>query len=247
MDSRLISSLQHPLVKKICKLKEDNSYRNEHHLIVVTKDSIIQEIEPHHPIEILLYLEGSPFHKILKAKESYAVTKEVLKKCLGYESKDALVAVFKKPVEKKNFSFPWLVLDGIQDPGNVGTLFRSALAFDFKTVILLEGCSDPYHDKTIKAARGSTFFLDIHSFSISSFLSLCETKEAKIYYAAAHSTPLKSIEFDKNTALVLGNEGHGVCQQVQKIGEGIGIKMNPLSESLNVAIAGSILMHEWKK
>jgi TrmH family RNA methyltransferase len=244
MLTRLISSLQHPIVKKICKLRQDNAFRKTEGLIVLSKDTILEEVNQKETFETLLFLEGSTVYKKLKSKEFIPVTRAVLEKCLGYESKDTCVALLKTPNPLKNYSFPWLVLDGIQDPGNLGTLLRSALAFNFKTIILLEPSADPYNDKSIKSARGATFHLEIHQMNHQKFIQLVKPKNSSIVYADAKGQPLKTIEFPNNLVLVLGNEGHGVSSTIQQLGKAIAVEMNPLSESLNVAIAGSIIMYK---
>ena len=243
MDHRVINSLQHPLVKKICKLKKDPSYRKEANQIVVSKDSIIQEINNHFDIDLLLYLPLSPLNQQIRAKEKVEVSQQVLEKCLGYSSNDTCVALVSIPQTKNLYSFPWLVLDGVQDPGNLGTLIRSALAFNFKTIFLLPPCCDIYNDKAIKAARGATFHLEIHSLEESEFLDLCKQKSVSFFYADAKGQNVDNFEFPKNFVLMMGNEGHGVSDTLRKKGQGISIPMNPITESLNVSIAGAILMH----
>ena len=243
MDHRIINSLQHPIVKKICKLKKDPSYRKEEGLIVISKDSILQELNNYFDIEILLHLTLSPLKQKIRAKEKIEVSQQVLEKCIGYSSNDTGVALISIPDTKNSYSFPWLVLDGVQDPGNIGTLLRSALAFNFKTIFLLPPCCDIYNDKALKAARGATFHLEIHTIEEDTFIDLCKQKSAPFFYADAKGQNIDNFIFPEHFVLIMGNEGHGVSETIRKKGKGISIPMNPITESLNVSIAGAILMH----
>ncbi len=243
MLARVISSLQHPIVKKICKLRTDSHFRKEKNLTILTSDVIIEEVNRSHEIETLLYLQKSNLKDQLKAKEMICVTEDILEKTQGYKSQDTTLAVLKIPPSSNNYTFPWLVLDNVQDPGNLGTLMRSALAFGFKTIILTPGCSDPYHEKVNKGAKGANFHLDIHQMTADDFLVLAKSFKATLYYADASGENIESISFHDKSIIILGNEGHGVSQNLKRWANPAAIKMENLSESLNVAIAGSIMMY----
>ena len=246
MLTRAITSLQHPIVKKIIKLKAKPKYRDELKLFVLSTDKIIAEAAEAQEIETLLYLENSTFHLKLKAKERFPVTQEVLDKCLGYHSSDTCVALFKIYPPAMNFPYPWLVLDEVQDPGNMGTLLRSALAFGFKTVILIQGSCDLFNDKAIKSSRGANFHLEVHECSTEEFLSLAQEKKGSLFYADAKGTAIEKTTFGHNTVIILGNEGHGVSLAIRSKASPIAIPMEKEMESLNVAIAGSIIMYQVK-
>lgn len=140
-----------------------------------------------------------------------------------------------------------LVADAIQDPGNLGTLFRSALAAELGGVILMRGCVDAYNPKTVRAAAGALFDMpmisdivadDLISLlkSIGYRLVVCEAKSSKSYFEC---------DLSEKVALVLGNEGQGVSAELLGAAdEKIRIPMNPKSESLNVAISGGIILFE---
>jgi len=246
MLTRAITSLQHPIVKKIIKLKSQAKYRDELKLFVLATDKIIQEAATYDEIETLLYLENSTFHLQLKAKEKIEVSCDVLDKCLGYHSSDTCLAIFKIRPPKLNLLFPWLILDQVQDPGNLGTLLRSALAFGFKTIILTKGSCDIYNDKAIKSSRGANFHLEIHECSSDEFLALAKERKASLFFADAKGENIEKISFSPQTAIILGNEGHGVSLEIRSQSKPIAILMEKEVESLNVAIAGSIIMHQVK-
>jgi TrmH family RNA methyltransferase len=128
-----------------------------------------------------------------------------------------------------------IAFDGLQDPGNLGTLLRSALAFGFEGAILLNNCCDPFNDKALRAARGATFVLPLQKEGIeemSSYPLLIADLEGK---EPRQLPPLQKF------ILVMGNEAHGPSKDLK--GTKITLPMHNNVESLNVAIAGSILMY----
>ena len=137
----------------------------------------------------------------------------------------------------------WLVLDAVQDPGNVGTLVRSAVAFGFDGVVCLDGTVDPWGAKVIRASAGMAFRLPVIVCTVSDMLNAFAERGTPVLVGAADGSsdvaPLRSF------ALVLGNEGAGVRNQVRSAAtETVAVSMRGPSESLNVAVAGSILMHD---
>jgi len=140
-----------------------------------------------------------------------------------------------------------VVADAIQDPGNLGTLIRTAFAAEFGGMLLLKGSVDHYNPKVVRSAAGALFALPVLSdLRVEQVLSLlkaqnykivvCEADGEKVYYEADLSEPV---------ALVLGNEGQGVNPELrQAASECISIPMNPRAESLNVAISGGVILFE---
>lgn len=246
MLARAITSLQHPIVKKIIKLKEDSSFRFSEQLFVLTSDKIIAEANRTHPIQLLLHLPDAVLAKQLNAKEKITVSKEVLLKCVGNVNQDTCLAVFPLLTPSADYRFPWLIFDSIQDPGNIGTLMRSAMAFNFPTLFFLDQCCDVYNDKVINAARGAHFHLSFHAMSSQAILALIAEKKGFLYYADMHGLPLEKMPGTPRACLVLGNEGRGVLQKIKSCGQPLTIPMAQGVESLNVAVAGSIIMHEMK-
>src|SRR5690554_2386639 len=139
-----------------------------------------------------------------------------------------------------------LVLDDVQNPDNVGAILRSALAFGFLHVVFSNHTADLYHDKTIRASGGALFDLYIERCDIHQFMQTKKINGYQIFGADAHQSKLKP-KVDKPFILVLGNEGQGLSEQTKALLDGkVNIKTKHV-ESLNVAVAGSILMYEWSK
>uniref|UniRef100_A0A7C8ZPQ8 tRNA/rRNA methyltransferase SpoU type domain-containing protein n=1 Tax=Opuntia streptacantha TaxID=393608 RepID=A0A7C8ZPQ8_OPUST len=146
-----------------------------------------------------------------------------------------------------------LVLEGIQDPGNLGTLLRSALAFKWDGVFLLPGCCDPFNEKALRASRGAPFQLPIVSGNWTQLEALRD--EAKLKLLAGHpesskktlpvsklSQDLANSLADTPLCLVLGTEGGGLSQKAKELSQLVSIPMSENFESLNVAVAGGIFM-----
>ena len=138
-----------------------------------------------------------------------------------------------------------LVLDAIQDPGNLGTLMRSAKAFGFDTILLGRGTVDIYNDKVIRSSQGAIFKLNFINDNIKDFIN--EHPEYEFYGTDVRTgVEAEAIKPNKKIALILGNEGNGMQEELKSL-----TKANiyiPLinTESLNVSVAGSILMYLFK-
>lgn len=155
-----------------------------------------------------------------------------------------LVAVCKK-MSRKISTKNILVLEDIQNPDNVGALIRSAVAFGFNHVVLSLKSADLYNEKTIRASGGALFDCFVERLDIIDFIKEKKLENFQVFGADAHQTSKKP-QNDQPLILVLGNEGRGLSDEVKNHVDGlIQIKTNDV-ESLNVVVAGSILMYEWK-
>lgn len=148
-----------------------------------------------------------------------------------------------KLIYKHSLSNKILLLDAVQDPGNLGALMRSAYAFGFETIVLGDGCVDIYNDKVIRTSQGAIFKLNFIKENLVTFIN--EHKEYKIYGTnVKRGIDLKEVEKVEKLGIVLGNEGNGISDKVDSVIEkNIYIKLNN-TESLNVNVAGSIIMYE---
>ena len=149
-------------------------------------------------------------------------------------------------------SYPLLVLDSIHDPGNMGTLLRTALAFGFRTVVCIF-CVGVYSQKVIRSAMGAQFKLNTLTINHEGFLESAKTgelRDATFVMADLDGKPpdeIKPLVKGKKLALVLGNEGNGIDPQIKSLGEKVvTIPMTSDTDSLNVGVAGGILMYELK-
>lgn len=141
---------------------------------------------------------------------------------------------------------PVLVLDALQDPGNVGTLIRSAVAFDFAEVWVLTGSADPWGSKAVRASAGSVFRRPVVRCQLSDVQQQIRRSSLELWAAAADGEPITrtAVAGRERVCLVVGNEGRGVSAEVREMADKIvRVEMPGPTESLNAAIAGSILMH----
>jgi TrmH family RNA methyltransferase len=149
-----------------------------------------------------------------------------------------------KMLDKHEISNRVLILDCIQDPGNLGTLMRSAKAFDFNTIFLADGSCDIYNDKVIRSSQGSIFKLNfIHGDKIEFIKNLSKTH--KVYNTnVRNGKDIRNVDVEEKVAVILGNEGNGVSDEINELPlDSLFINMSNM-ESLNVGVAGSILMYE---
>lgn len=137
-----------------------------------------------------------------------------------------------------------LVLDDVQDPDNVGALIRSAAAFGFLHIILSPQSADLYNEKTIRASKGSIFDVYVERKPLKEELMELKKQGFQIYYADAHDEG--TITPTDKMVLILGNEGHGIHQELKLLADqAVHIETRRV-ESLNVSVAGAIIMHAWR-
>ncbi|CAK9140559.1 unnamed protein product [Ilex paraguariensis] len=214
--------------------------------------------------EIPAELEGYPIRVV-------HVSSVVLKKLSGLQSAESIeaMALMRIPStfqildgnQQEGDCHRWfpslhriLVLDGIQDPGNLGTLLRSAMAFRWDGVFLLPGCCDPFNEKAIRASRAASFQLPVVSGTWIHLEAL--RKKFRMKILAGHPAsdeklkPVSSISQDLANSLadtplfmVLGSEGSGLSEQTRKFSELVRIPMTGKFESLNVSVAGGIFLY----
>ncbi len=135
-----------------------------------------------------------------------------------------------------------LVLEKLQDPGNVGTLMRSAAAFGYNTVVAI-GCVDIYSPKVIRSAMSAHF--TVNTITIDSIDNLAEcVGNRQLYVADMGGVDVSTVSVGSDVALLVGNEGNGVSSRALALADAVvSLPMSNELESLNVAIAGSILMY----
>ena len=178
--------------------------------------------------------------------EVYKINDEILRKLAVSENPEGVVFVCDclRPKKKMPQYHKIVYLDQVNDPGNLGTIIRTAVAFDYDAVVLSKGSVDLYNDKVVAASKGSIFLIDAFYADINDF--------AERYEIIASSLDEGSIDLNdcpkyENFVLVLGNESHGVSEQVlSRSHRLVKIAMSDQIDSLNVAIAGGILMNYFK-
>lgn len=182
--------------------------------------------------------------------EAYVLPDKLFEYISDAQTPQGIMGIFKIPT--KNFSADKmkgcvLYCDNLRDPGNIGTIIRTADAFGIDSVLLSGGCGDVYMPKIVRSAMGSLFHTDVYQ-NISGEM-LCDMKKDgfKIISSTLHtkSIPLYELDIPAKTVFVIGNEAHGVSDEILSISdEFIKIPMCGFAESLNAAVAAAIIMSE---
>lgn len=228
----MISSLSNPKVKELAKLSI-KKYRDESNTFIVEG--------PHLVIEA--FKKGLVIEAFSLDETYTQVSRDVMKKICDTKTEVSVCALCKKPNNTK-IGNKILMLDRIQDPGNLGTLIRSALSFGFDTIVL-DDCVDYTSAKVIRSTQGALFNVSIIVSSINEFINDIKEKGYTIYGTALENgINLKDVKKSNKLAIILGNEGSGVRKELLDITDyNIFIEMSNM-ESLNVGVAGSIIMYE---
>lgn len=233
-----IESLQHSKVKLWAHLRVDRQLRQERQEVLIAGEKMIRELASHSKIKILLTTQPATN---LPAQEHYLVTEAILQKITGLPSTDGFAAIATMPPPQDiRHCKRLLILDRLSDPGNLGTLLRTALALNWDGVVMTPGTVDPFNDKALRASKGAIFFLPFAFATTSEIQSFQQTP----YLADIDGAPLSQVKFKLPLALILSNEAQGPASWAEKWAEKISIPMHNQVESLNVAASGAILLYE---
>lgn len=237
----IYSSIDNSKIKDLKKL-HIKKYRDKNNLFLVEGEHLVIEAYKAGYLDELVLEETENFS--LDIKTSY-VTKTVINYLSLLETPSNIIGVCHKK-EGILTGNKIIILDEIQDPGNLGTIIRSSLAFNLDTLIV-SNCVDIYNPKTIRATQGALFHTNILTSSILDITETLKSEDFRIYGTDLKSgKDLRSIEINKKSVIIMGNEGSGLSSLSKKIcDEFIYIKMNDNCESLNVAVATSIILYEF--
>jgi len=227
--------------KDLVKLTQ-KKYRREMGLCIVEGEKLVKE---HRGKSVAVFLRHDIFDKTNKTPQTeddvQLFDAKIFDKVTGLETPRGILAVVPIPKPQK-ITFPYIVLDGIQDPGNVGTILRTAKALGYKTVFSINS-ADVWSQKVIRSASGTQFGMSIFEISHDGFLDIYnkDLKSSKLFIADMGGE-IKNVA-DKNFGIVFGSEGSGVSAQIKNLQhEIISVPMSGEVESLNVAVASGILL-----
>lgn len=245
MKPKTLTSLTHPLVKYCVKLKEDRAFRTEEKKVFLCGSHLICELAPSIRVDTLFVTSSAPAG--IQAKQTCIVTDEIMQKICKATNNPSVAAIAEMPQEKDvSKASHLLVLDSIADPGNLGTLLRTALALGGDGVFLLGSCCDLFNDKALRAAKGATFRLPFQHGNMQALQSILQAKQRAIYIADMKGQNYLHAPKGKDCVLILSSEAHGARDELKEKLQSICIPMPGQMESLNVAIAGGILLaHLW--
>lgn len=243
----LITSLDNERIKGYIKLK-DRKYRKKTNTYLVEGRHLVLEA----------YKAGVIVELILEKDEvlpldlpTVYVTNEIISRISELDNPSTIMALCRMEEKKEIIGDKILLLDGVQDPGNLGTIIRSSLAFNVDTIVLSNECVDLYNPKVLRSTQGMIFGINIVRTDLHDVINQLKEKEIPVYGTRVEYgedvTNLK--EKDKvRFGLVMGNEGQGVSEDILDMCDKyLFIDMNDQVESLNVAVATSILLYELNK
>lgn len=238
----IISSVQNPKVKELKKLYSDKS------LVFFDNPKLVEEAYlAGHQIIYLLKKEGIAC-KTDYGGEVIELSSNVFEKFTSTVNSQGLIGVVKlkfKNIQKPKGNF--LVLDGLQDPGNVGTLIRSALGANFLDIYLLDSVN-PTNDKLFRSSMGAIFKTRIYPCSKAEFISNFKTWNLPLISLDMNGSSIYELELPSQVGIVVGNEGNGLSPEIKNVSNIIAkIPMQNNLESLNAGVAGSIVMYEISK
>lgn len=237
----LITSLDNLKVKKYVKLK-NKKYRDSEKMYLVETNHLVEEALNHQVLVDLLVLENEQ----VSYNFNYTyVTKEIMKKLSSLETIPKVIGVVKMLEPSNNLGNSILLLDDIQDPGNLGTIIRSSVAFNVSTIVLGLNCVDLYNEKVIRSTQGMLFKINIMRADLKEIIANLKKNNYLILGTnVKDGVDVKNIKVNKY-ALIMGNEGKGVKEELLTLcDKNLYIKMNNNCESLNVSVATSILLYE---
>lgn len=239
----VIESVQNEKIKYFRKLRETKYIKENKEFIVEGEHLVEEAIKCGLALELII-LDGKDYNTSLP---KVFVSDNVLKSISLLKNPQYVMALCKVADNKEIKGNRILLLDNVSDPGNLGTIIRSSVAFNIDTIILSEDSVSLYNDKVVRSSEGMIFNTNIITMNLSDAIKEIKNKDIKVY-----GTDLKGSkylnEFDKPSsfALIVGNEGQGVKKEILSLcDEKIKIEMNNNCESLNVGVATSIILYEW--
>ena len=255
-----ISSKDNSLIKHIKRLKE-KKYRDEYGEYAVEGLKLIKEaIQENADIRHIVVCDGCDNSEMIESHLKYEmarldfiyVPQNIFKLLSDVENPQGVLAVISKPNKESDINLNEdiiLALDDIQDPGNLGTIIRSAVAFNVDTIIMSNNTVDLYNEKTIRASEGMIFNINILKEELISFINNLKKKDYKIFGTNVNGGKLvNNLELPKKYAIIVGNEGSGVKKEILDMcDEHFYVPMNLKCESLNVGVATSIILYEIDK
>ena len=259
MKQKFISGRNNAFITEICKLKQ-KKYRDRAGLFYIEGVKLLKEaLDSDYKKKIrYIIVEENVAGDIIDLvgninTEVTVVTNEVYKKITDEEAFQGIMCIMEKPELEIILSYdkPVILLGSVRDPGNVGAIIRTADAVCDVDIIISDDCADIYSGKTQRAAMGAVFRQNIKK-SKNLVKDIENLKKNGYNIFAAHldknSRPIDEVGFDSKTAVIFGNEGNGLDDEIVKIcDEKMIIPISQNSESLNVSVAAGIVLWEIRK
>ena len=249
MNEIRITGRKNPLLQQVRKLLSSRRERMQSGLFVADGTKLLQEAVKHWPGLDTVILSDGVEAQLPDHVRVVRVPEDVMQSISPMQTPQGALFLCRLPEKTEFLPQPgMLLLDGIQDPGNLGTILRTADALEVP-VVLLEGCADPYGHKTVRASMGAVFRRPVITAGWEEVKSACAAAGVPIGVTALsdRASDIRCANL-AGMAVVIGSEGQGVRQEILDAADGeLIIPMNPDCESLNAAIAAAIVMWQMKQ
>lgn len=236
----IIDSKENSKIKYLNKLRS-TKYMNQEKKFVIEGKHLVEEA----------FLSGVLLETFSTFDTNYNIKNNIVSdKIMQYistlPSKSSIVGICKFIEEKENLGDKVIILDDVQDPGNLGTIIRSAKAFNIDTIVLSLNSVKKYNEKVIRSARGMLFKVNVIVRNLNEFIPYLKENNYMVYGTDVdNGINLNSVLKTGKLAVIMGNEGQGIEKSIKNmIDKNIYIDINEDCESLNVAVATSIIMYE---
>lgn len=246
MTQERITSRKNPLLQQVKKLLSSRKAREEAGLFVADGTKLLQEAVRYYPgLETVILSDGVET-QVPDDVRLVRVPGDVMESISPMASPQGALFLCRLPGKERFLPKGGsLLLDGIQDPGNLGTILRTADALDIP-VVLLEGCADPYSHKVVRASMGAVLRTPVYQSSWDQIAADCAAAGVKIAVTALsdRASDIRQAKLG-DMAVVIGSEGQGVRREILETADAeLIIPMNAHCESLNAAVAATIVMWE---
>jgi len=236
----MITSVTNKTIKELVKLKK-KKYRDETGLYLVEGVHLVEEA-----------LKSGYVKQVITCDNDYQgenvlyVSEPVMEKLAFTKTPQNIMAVCRKNENTLIKGKRYLLLDGVQDPGNVGTMIRSALAFGYDQVILSEDSVDLYNDKVIRSTQGALFHIPIIRMDLKESIRILHQQDTYIVGTGLkNALPINNIDTYPKMAIIMGNEGNGMHEEILSLCDIVAYIPIKTMESLNVAVAAGIMMYTY--
>lgn len=250
MNAETITSRQNPLMTHLRKLASSRSYRKKSGEYLCDGTKLLAEaLKWGAEVKTAVFSEGVDIPPLPDGVRAVRVSEELMRAVSPMETPQGAlftVALPEVQLPETLSEKHYLVLDGVQDPGNVGTILRTADAFDCDGVFLVNACADLYNPKTARATMGAIFRREAYSVTAEELFALLRKSGVPLYGTALRDDTVPLAEANlARAAVAIGSEGRGLSQQVlDECAKTLKIPMNPRCESLNAAIAATVVLWE---
>lgn len=244
-----ITSRQNPLVAQVRKLNSSRPFRRQRGQFVGEGPKLLDEaVKAGAEVQVLVTAEGTQVPSPSGARQ-VEVPRDLLESMCDTKTPQGVLFLCAMPDTAPPQTLPggrYLVLDGVQDPGNVGTIWRTADALGADGLILVNGCADPFSPKTVRATMGACFRLPVYETPFQELAALLEGSGLSLYATALRedTVDIKTADL-RRSAVVIGSEGRGISQELLALSrQTLKIPMRERCESLNAAVAAAIVLWE---